>query len=81
MLTASGCAASGGKPDLSLALPPIPGDIRVCINKTVPQPERIKTKADVVRVITELKKSERAKTACGKRLINLYDRHRELFTR
>ena len=30
-------------------------------------------KATIVRLITDLKKSERSKSQCGKRLINFYE--------
>lgn len=58
---------------------PVPGDIRHCIATTVPEPAAIKTKADVMRVIAELRASEVAKTKCGQRLLALYDKHRGLF--
>ena len=37
------------------------------------------SKKDVVRLIADLKRSETAKSQCGKRLIQWYDTQREVF--
>lgn len=58
-------------------MPNIPSDIKVCIFQTVPDPGSIQTKGQIVKVISDLKKSEKAKTYCGKRLIDFYESHKE----
>lgn len=58
-------------------MPAIPTDVKICILQTVPDPGSIQTKAQIVKAITDLKKSEKAKTSCGVRLINFYESHKE----
>lgn len=77
-MTLGGCVTSGSTSSPSLA--PIPGDIVTCFNSIVPAPKQdTLTKRDIVRLIGDLKKSEAAKSACGKRLIGFYDAQREVF--
>lgn len=75
MLSLSGCAGSGISIQAS-NLPPIPNDIERCIRKVVPRPESVRTKKQAMRLIYRLKRSEFAKTRCGKRLIKLYNENR-----
>jgi hypothetical protein len=71
LLTLTGCVNSSGRP---ITLATIPGDIKTCISQVTPNPpEGPWTKAVVVKFIADLKKSEASKTACGKRLIKLYE--------
>lgn len=72
-LTLSACATSGPAPE-AVPLAPLPSDLKVCFNHTVPAPKPGKmTKADVMRLIAALKASEASKTACGRRLIAFYE--------
>lgn len=72
MLT--GCAASGTDPGARSPLPPLPADLGVCFNDTVPAPaEGPMSRAEVMRLIAALKQSETSKTMCGKRLIAFYE--------
>lgn len=73
-MSLTACVTSGSSGQNVLA--PIPGDIPVCINKLVPQPEKIQTKADVAALIAEFRKNDVAKTYCGRRLIQLYESQR-----
>lgn len=72
-LSLTACAGSGASYDTDNRLAIVPGDVKVCIYKLVPKPQEIKTKKQIAKVISDLKKSEAAKTDCGKRLINLYE--------
>lgn len=70
-LTLIGCAASGPTEPL---LPPIPADLKVCFERTVPAPAQGPlTKEDVINLIADLKRSETEKTLCGQRLITFYE--------
>lgn len=71
-LTLTGCAHSGAitKP----SYPVLPADLQVCFVHTVPAPKAgTMSKAQVLKLIADLKQSEGSKTACGKRLIKFYD--------
>lgn len=73
-LTLTGCASSGAIPKPRAAPPPIPAGIEACLKATTPPPKAgPMTKADVFALVAKLKKSEAAKTACGKRLILFYE--------
>ena len=63
--------------DVQSRLAQLPGDIKVCISKLVPKPNEIRTKAQIARVISDLRISEASKTSCGKRLINLYESQKD----
>lgn len=83
-LSLANCAGSGafdkidtGAPKIARSMPAIPTDIKICIIRTVPEPQNIKTKEHIVKAITDLKKSEAAKTQCGKRLINFYEANKQ----
>ena len=74
-LILSGCVGSGVKLE-SIPLSAIPSDIVACFNKLVPRPgPGPMTKARIVGLIADLKKSEEAKSVCGKRLIAFYYAH------
>jgi|GEM_PF-3177103 len=71
LMILSGCAGSGTNPT---ALPPVPADLKVCFDTTSTAPqEGILTKAEVIRLIAELRRSEVEKSLCGKRLIAFYE--------
>lgn len=53
---------------------PIPGDIKVCLNKLVPKPNEIKTKAQIAGILADLRRNDVSKTLCGRRLIALYEK-------
>lgn len=59
--------------DKSAQLPPIPGDIKACAFRVIPSPEALQTKEQVSKAMEDLIKSDRAKTYCGKRLIQFYE--------
>lgn len=72
MLTS--CASFGPKQVYNPSLPEIPADIRICFETTVAKPKAgPMDKPAVFKLIAALKKSEAAKTDCGKRLIQFYD--------
>jgi predicted small lipoprotein YifL len=73
-LTLTGCATSG-----SVNLPPVPGDLRACFYKTVPKPESAKTRAEVFKLIADLKQSETRLSKCGHRLVNWYETQRTVY--
>lgn len=71
-LTLSGCVTSGQIP--KPVYPVLPVDIRLCFETLVPAPPPGPlSKAQVVKLIANLKASEAEKTDCGKRLIEFYD--------
>lgn len=71
LLTLIGCGPSGPKPS---TLPPIPADLPVCFDKMTEAPAAGDlSKADVLRKIAELRRSEVEKSLCGKRLIAFYE--------
>ena len=74
-MSLTGCASSGLQIEAS-NLPPIPADIERCIRKVVPKPSAIRTKKQAMRLIYKLKRSEFAKTKCGKRLMVIYNENR-----
>lgn len=76
LTTLSGCAGFGNKEPVvqQQQLAEIPADIRVCFNQMVPAPIAGKlTKQQVFKIIADLKRSEKAKSQCGKRLIEFYE--------
>jgi len=72
LMTLSGCAHSTKSIDPYPAQP-VPIDIKLCINRMTEDRTGSLTKKEVFGWIAELKKSEKAKTACGKRLIKMYE--------
>lgn len=69
-LTLSGCATSGS----FATYPELPADLKTCFDSIVPQPDPgSMSKAQVMRLIANLKQSETVKVACGKRLIAFYE--------
>lgn len=71
-LTLIGCDESGR---IDIALAPIPGDIRACINAGMTGvPKRgTMSKQEVVALMAALRRSEVAHTRCGQRLLSWYD--------
>ena len=73
LMTLTGCGLFG-RNEPATHLPPLPSDLRVCFESTVPAPDAgITTKAEVLDLIAGLKRSELEKTLCGKRLIAFYE--------
>lgn len=69
----TGCETSlQNNPRISLAA--VPGDIRACFTRMTgaPMPGTM-TQRQIVQLVTDLRRSERAKTQCGRRLLNIYD--------
>jgi hypothetical protein len=59
-------------PDLSTrpTLPPVPADLGACLRKAFPEiPATAFGRATAVRLIADAKLLDRAKTACGERLL------------
>lgn len=74
LMILTACVGSGTKikPE---ALPSLSGEFSRCFNREVPAPNAgAMTKRQVITLIGALKKSEKAKSLCGKRLITFYDR-------
>lgn len=74
----AGCETSGGSqanPDGRFDLAAVPADIRLCFSEVVPRPagDGPMTQKQVAKLIADLKQSEKAKSDCGRRLIDLYD--------
>lgn len=70
-LTLTACVPSG---KTKLGLPQLSGEYDQCFSKKVPQPSAGNmTKKQVFALIAALKKSETAKSQCGKRLISFYE--------
>lgn len=78
LMSLAACANSGeNNLTANSVMPAIPQDIKTCINKVVPVPLKdIRTKKQIVAIIRALKRSEMAKTYCGRRLIALYEANR-----
>lgn len=65
----SGCAHYGSSPYTKL-----PEDLSVCFENEVSMPDKGGlSKKQVIKLISDLKRSEKSKTQCGKRLITLYN--------
>jgi hypothetical protein len=76
LTTLTACETSGGK----VTLAPIPGDIKACFDKHVRMPPAgALTRQQVFRLVADFKKSEAAKSACGKRLIHWYETQATVF--
>jgi hypothetical protein len=55
-------------------MPPVPTDIVKCFDELVPPPKRgTMTQEQTFTLIAALKRSEKAKSQCGKRLIAWYE--------
>lgn len=73
-LTLSGCGTFGTSKLVKLNLPPVPADLVVCFDSTVPAPAAgPMTKGRALTLIAALKLSEATKTACGQRLLKFYE--------
>lgn len=71
VLTLTACVPFG---KTKLGLPQLPGEYDQCFSKKVAQPSAgTITKKQVFALIAALKKSETAKSQCGKRLISFYE--------
>lgn len=77
LTTLAGCATfSAGRDEHVAALSPVPRDLRVCFNRLTPMPpEGPMSKSQTIALIAALRKSEVAKSQCGKRLIAFYEAH------
>ncbi|MPZ19512.1 MAG: hypothetical protein GEV06_16570 [Luteitalea sp.] len=51
----------------------MPADVQTCFSQYVKAPKGPLSKRAVVRLIAELKRSEVAKSRCGRRLIGFYN--------
>lgn len=76
-MTLTGCDVPSSANQSSgrlISLAPIPADMRTCFVKLTgaPMPGAMDSRA-IVRLIADLRKSEKAKSACGVRLLKLYD--------
>jgi hypothetical protein len=68
-MTLASCATSG-----TAKLPALPADLAGCFDRLVGAPAKgALTQGQVFTLIAELRKSEAAKSQCGKRLIAFYD--------
>jgi hypothetical protein len=81
-LTLTNCASSGQAPGKGsrIKLSDIPPDIRACLAKEVPAPlpgEMTRERAS--KLIFAFRKSDYAKSKCGKRLIAWYDAQAQAF--
>ena len=56
-----------------VSLPHPPAYYKACFEKLTPIPAGDLTRADVVRLVAQLRHSELAKSRCGKDLLNWYD--------
>jgi len=74
LATLTGCASSGAARDGRIRLAAIPQDIRTCIAREVPAPlPGSMSRAQAASLIAAFRKSDLAKTHCGKRLVAWYD--------
>lgn len=69
------CASSGIQPaDDHVDLPPVPADLKVCFDRTVPAPaDEAITKKQLFALIAKLKASGDDKAECGRRLTCWYE--------
>jgi hypothetical protein len=71
-MTLTACAHSGNNASLG----PLPAELKTCFDQIVPAPGKPGTeltKQQMARLVADLKKSELAKSQCGKRLIAYYE--------
>ena len=74
-MTLTGCVNSGTPVtgSIRITLPAPPGDLQGCFARLVPVPAgSTMSRAEVVRLIADLKRSEAAKSMCGRRLLAWY---------
>ena len=75
-LILSGCVHSGER--ARFTLPDLPPDLRGCFTKMTPAPRSGSlSKREVLQLVAKLRRSERSKTLCGRRLLAFYDTLRE----
>jgi len=78
-LILSGCAGRGTSQPIPIPverpLPPLPADVIICFDRLTPAPlqDSTLTKAQTLRLIMGLRKSELTQSACGKRFIAFYN--------
>ena len=82
LMTLTNCASSGQAPSkgTKIRLSDIPPDIRACIQKEVPAPlagEMSRERA--AQLMAAFRKSDYAKSQCGKRLMGWYDAQARAF--
>lgn len=72
-LCLAGCVFEAGKPDVSVSLPKAPGYYLTCFSQLTDKPVGTLTRDKVVKLIAELRQSEKRKSQCGKDLLRWYD--------
>ena len=73
----AGCVISQpGKPDVRVNLPKAPEHYLACFKQLVGKPVGQMTREKVVRLIAELKASDKRKSACGEDVLDWYARVR-----
>lgn len=65
-----------GKPAVTVNLPKPSAYYLACFNKLTPIPTSDLTREKVILLVAELRKSEKAKSQCGKDLLDWYERIR-----
>lgn len=69
----AGCVMQeAGKPDVSIALPKAPSYYMACFKQLTPEPTGSLTRDRVVKLIAQLRQSEKRKSQCGKDLLAWY---------
>ena len=68
----AGCMLEAGKPDVSVSLPKAPGYYLTCFSQLTATPVGTLTRAKVVKLIAELRQSEKRKSTCGKAILSWY---------
>ena len=65
-----------------MTLPPAPEGVAPCLQRAFPDiPDRVLTKADIVRIVGQAKVLDRAKTACGMRAVAWIEQVRRTYAR
>lgn len=73
-----GCDQSSGEVNLAV----VPADLRLCFDRLVPIPPQGKMSAQqVARLVADLRRSEVAKSRCGKRLLSWYDKQAAVYSK
>lgn len=81
-LPLAGCVLSQpGKPDVRVALPKAPAHYAQCFTELTGKPIGPLTSETVVRLIADLRMSEKRKSQCGKDLLDWYARVRLAYGR
>ena len=64
------------KPQLRHGAPPVPIELKKCVNKVLPKPDRerlIKDPKYLATLVVKLQRSDLSKTYCGRRLIAMIE--------